>query len=292
MNDKLPNILITGSSGFVGRALIKNLAKDSNLFLVSRDKNFSYPGAKVFCGDLADQAFSKKIILGVDTVFYLAGYKKNIAHHVKYPNDFVFGNIEPLISFLRAAKDSSVKSIIYLSSTNVGLYKEGEKDGYVVGKYINELILKTFSDQYGIDVKIVRSAGIYGPGDNFDPETANFIPSIINKVYESVGEVSVWGTGKRKMQFVFIDDLVSNLVAVLKSGGNFFVVGNSEALAVNDIVGRIIELFGKKRVIKNDQAKPDKPTQLFEFNNVEKLKFSFDKGLAKTVDYYKTLGLV
>ena len=292
MNDKLPNILITGSSGFVGRALIKNLAKDSNLFLVSRDKNFSYPGAKVFCGDLADQAFSKKIILGVDTVFYLAGYKKNIAHHVKYPNDFVFGNIEPLISFLRAAKDSSVKSIIYLSSTNVGLYKEGEKDGYVVGKYINELILKTFSDQYGIDVKIVRSAGIYGPGDNFDPETANFIPSIINKVYESGGEVSVWGTGKRKMQFVFIDDLVSNLVAVLKSGGNFFVVGNSEALAVNDIVGRIIELFGKKRVIKNDQAKPDKPTQLFEFNNVEKLKFSFDKGLAKTVDYYKTLGLV
>jgi|SRR3989344_6025265 len=292
MNDKLPNILITGSSGFVGRALIKNLAKDSNLFLVSRDKNFSYPGAKVFCGDLADQAFSKKIILGVDTVFYLAGYKKNIAHHVKYPNDFVFGNIEPLISFLRAAKDSSVKSIIYLSSTNVGLYKEGEKDGYVVGKYVNELILKTFSDQYGIDVKIVRSAGVYGPGDNFDSETANFIPSIINKVYESVGEVSVWGTGKRKMQFIFIDDLISNLVGVSKSGGNFFVVGNPETLFVNDIVGRIIELSGKKLIIKNDLTKPDKSTQLFEFNNVEKLKFSFDKGLAKTVDYYKTLGLV
>ncbi len=289
MNKKSKNILITGASGFVGKALIRRLISENNLFLVSRDKNFSYPETKIFHGDLADQEFSKKIVYGIDTVFYLAGYKKNIAHHVKNPSDFVLGNIEPLISFLKAVKDSSVKKIIYLSSTNVALYKEGEEDGYVVGKYINELIFKSFAKQSEIDIKIVRSAGVYGPGDNFNPETANFIPSMVNKVYGSEKEISVWGSGKRELQFIYIDDLVSNLIEVSGSKENFFTVGNSESLTINEITDKIIKLAQKDLSIKNDTTKPDKSSILFKFNNIKAPEFNFDRGLTETMSYYKLL---
>lgn len=288
--DKQKNILITGANGFVGKALVKKLlGNKNNLFLASSDKKFKVVGAKMFYGDLSDHNFCKRIIPGIDIVFYLAGYKKNIAYHTKYPNDFVLGNVEPLISFLKAVKESSIKKIIYLSSTNVGLYKENEVDGYVIGKYINELILHSFSKQAGIDIKIVRSVGIYGPGDNFTPETANFIPAMINKVYENDKEISVWGTGKREMQFIFIDDLISNIIKISKSEKEFFIVGNPESLTVNKIVEKIIKLFGKHLIVKNDITRSDKPTQLFKFNNDESPKFTFDKGLKETVNYYRSI---
>ncbi len=289
-SEKKQNILVTGANGFVGKALVRELLKNGeNVFLVSRDKNFKSEGGEVFYGDLADVNFCKKIVDNIDAVYYLAGYKKNIAFHIKNPNDFVIGNVEPLISFLKAVKDSNVKKIIYLSSTNVGLYKEGEEDGYVVGKYINELILRSFIKQTGVDVKIIRSAGVYGPEDNFNPETANFIPSMINKVFESEKEISVWGTGKREMQFVYIDDLVANLIQAEKSDKSYFVVGNPENLTINGIALKLIELAEKDLVIKNDTTKPDKPTQLFEFINAVDPKWSFEKGLKVTLEYFKKI---
>lgn len=284
------NILITGASGFVGRALTdKLLFQKDKIFLISKDRNFKSGRAKVFYGDLNDGNFCRKIVKNIDLVYYLAGYKKNIAHHIKYPNDFVFGNIKPIFTFLEAIKDSAVKKIIYLSSTNVGFYKEGEEDGYIIGKYISELILKSFSGQFNIDVKIVRASGIYGPGDNFDLKVANFIPAIINKIFESTGEILVWGSGKRKVQFIFIEDIVSNLVAISNSPDKFFIIGNPESLTVNNIVKKIVKLSGRNLVIKNDLTKPDKQTVLFKFNNERKPKFNLEKGLKKTIDYYKKI---
>ena len=286
---KKQNILVTGASGFVGKVLVEKLLTDYKVFLVSKDDNFSHSNAIVYIGDLSDEVFCKKIVDGIDVVYYLAGYKKNISFHIKNPNDFIVGNVEPLISFLKAVKNSSIKQIIYLSSTNVALYKEGEEDGYVVGKYINELILKSFAKQCGIDIKIVRSAGIYGPGDNFDTESANFIPSMINKVFNSDGDISVWGTGERQIQFIYIDDLVDNLIKARESKSDFFTVGNSEVLTINDITNKIIELSMKSLKIINDPTKPDKPTHLFEFNNPTLTKLDFDNGLNETIKYYKTI---
>lgn len=283
------NILITGANGFVGKALVEKLSIDNNLFLVSRDSSCSCPNTVTHVGDLSDDFFCKKIVDGIDVVYYLAGYKKNISFHIKNPSDFVLGNVEPLISFLKAVKNSSIKKIIYLSSTNVALYKEGEEDGYVVGKFINELILKSFARQTEIDIKIVRSTGIYGPGDNFDPESANFIPTMINKISNSDEDIRVWGTGERQIQFIYIDDLVDNLIKARDSQSDFFTVGNSEVLTINDITTKIIELSGKKLKIINDPTKPDKPTHLFEFNNPSPIKFNFEVGLKETIKYYKTI---
>lgn len=283
-------ILIIGASGFVGRALVKSLlATKQKLFLVSRKKSFTCPKAKMYYGNLNNLNFCRKILKGIVIVYYLAGYKKNIAWHTKKPLEFISGNVWPLLNFLEALKDSRVKTLIYLSSTHVGYagLKEKSVDGYALGKYFNELALKSFAHQSKIDIKIARSAAIYGPGDNFDPKTANFIPAMINRIAKSKQELTVWGPGLRKLQFIYIDDLVANLISTSSKKANFFVFGNPEVVTVNQIVNKIIKLSKKDLAIKHDKLKPDKKTKLTTFKNLVKPKVGIDEGLRKTIEYYK-----
>lgn len=292
MEERKETVLVVGGSGFVGKALLQKLTQQYSVIVTSRDKDFVYPGVRILYGDLTDESFCIESLFGIDNVLYIAGYKKNIAHHVAYPYDFVIGNVDPLITFIKALQHSSVKRIVYLSSSNVGLYNPGERDGYVVGKYINELILNAFAQQYPIKVCIMRSVGVYGPGDNFNPDTANFIPAMIEKVYNSTGSVEVWGSGIRQMQFIYIDDLVNNLISVMKNSCTCAVVSHPQSLTINEIVEKIIKLSGKELVIKHNTMKPDKPSVLFEIHNECEPKVSFDEGLQNTLQFYKEINKI
>jgi len=284
------NILITGAGGFLGNALATHLAqKKVNLFLTARKKILAPDRAKVFYGDLEDPKFCKKILTGIDTVFYTAGFKKNIAVHTSLPFEALSGNVLPLATFLRAAKDSNVRKLVYVSSTIVEyMSAKNEKiDGYVWGKFINEMLVEAFAKETGVDVKIIRSAPLYGPGDNFDPKTANFIPSFIKRVMESEESVVIWGSGKRKLQFIYIDDLVRNMVAAGKSPLNFFVFGNPELVSVNDAARKILSISGRTLKIEHDLKKPDKETTLSKFDNLCVPEVDITTGLKRTVQYYR-----
>ena len=283
------NILITGASGFVGRALVEKLLKGKDdIFLVSRDRGFKYKNARVFYGNLEDQSFCKKIVKNIDIVYYLASFKKNIGVHTGAPFDVLVENVSPLLAFLEAVKVSKVRKIIYISSSIVeyALNQSDKLDGYVLGKYINELVLKSFSVQNNIDIKIIRPSAIYGPGNDFNLETANVIPSLIVKAKEAKNEMVIWGKGTRKLQFVYIDDLVSNLIATQESKEKFFNIGNAEVVSIKNLVLKITKLTGKKLKIINDLTKPDKETQLSKFNNLVKPKVKLDDGIKRTIKYY------
>ncbi|MCC2630515.1 MAG: wcaG [Candidatus Paceibacter sp.] len=289
-NKNQKNVLVIGASGFVGQALLKKLVTTkSDLFLVSRNKKFKYPDATIFYGDIENKKFSEKILKNIDTVFYLAAYKKNIAVHTNTPFEVLLHNVRPLLNFLEAAKNSQVKNIVYISSTNAAYALDADEmiDGYVYGKFITEMIAKAFSQETGISVKIVRSSAVYGPGDNLDPKTANFIPAMIRRVDEANDELVVWGKGKRKLQFMYIDDLVANILAAEKSHKDFLIFGNPEVVSVNDVVTKITTIIGKKLKISHDIAKPDKPTKLSTFQNIITPKINLDSGLQKTLDYYR-----
>ncbi|TSC68606.1 MAG: NAD-dependent epimerase/dehydratase [Parcubacteria group bacterium Gr01-1014_56] len=291
MKARKSNILVLGANGFVGRALAKKLLQDKNtVSLVSRDKKHRVAGAKMFHGDLTDPNFCKKILRGVEVVYYLASFKKNVAIHTRQPFDVVYENVLPLLTFLWATKTSAIKTLIYASSVNVkyAVSNNRETDGYVLGKYINELILKSFIAQTGIDVKIIRSSAVYGPGNDFNPEVANVIPLLIVKASYSGGKLVLRGKGKRKLQFIYIDDLVDNLIAIKNSCESFFVIGNNEAISVKDLASRIIKLVGKNVKIITGVTQEDKSTKLDIFNNVVRPKTNLDSGLRKTVAYYKT----
>lgn len=286
------NILITGASGFVGKALVSELSKKRyRLFLVTRDRNFSSPKGKIYRGDLESRDFCKTILKGIDCVYYLAAAKKNIAFHTSQPYEILRGNTVPLFSFLDAVKSRPVKKIIFLGSTIVDYVdsKVQEIDGYAFGKFVNELVLKVFQKQIPkTDIILLRSAAVYGSGDNFDPKTANLIPALIHRIDKSSERVEVWGRGKRRLQFIYIDDLIKNLaVCISAKVTQMPIIGNPETKSVDDIVKIIIRHFGKDIKIFHNTSQPDKPTSLVQFRNLVKPKVNLEEGLRRTIEYYR-----
>ena len=124
------NILIIGASGFIGQALTKKLLKTkNNIYLTSRDQQFKHTKVKkIYCGDLINPSFCKKILKKVDLVYYLAGYKKNLKWHLEQPFEFYDNNTLPLLNFLKALSSSRVKTVIYLSTINVSYFNPDDED--------------------------------------------------------------------------------------------------------------------------------------------------------------------
>lgn len=289
MQHSFGKTLVVGASGFVGRSLVRELAQ-RGVQVVAHTRNAQgvLPGVEVRHGDLNDLAVCVSLLQDIQTVIYLAAAKKNIKEHTERPFDFVIENARPFLTFTQALKKSSVSECIYLSSTHAEKEWESGTDGYAIGKYINELIVRPFHAQTGKSISIIRSGAVYGPGDNFDQQTANFIPSLIQRIDASEGEFVVWGTGEREMQFLYVDDLVENIIAAIGSRVSLATIGNPEVWSVNRIVGECMRLFKKEGMIQHDLSKPDKATQLFEFTNFVSPRIGLREGLQKTIAYYKT----
>lgn len=289
MQHSFGKTLVVGASGFVGRVLVRELGKrDVHVVAHTRNTQVVLPGVEMRYGDLNEYAVCMSLVKDIQTVVYLAAAKRNIKEHTERPFDFVAENVRPFLTFAQALKESPVSECVYMSSTHVEKEWESGADGYAVGKYINELVVMPFRTQTGKSISIIRSGAVYGPGDTFDQKTANFIPSLIQRIDVSEGEFVVWGSGERKMQFIYVDDLVENIIAAVGSGVSRANVGNPEVWSVNDIVGGCMRLFEKEGMIQHDLSKPDKATQLFEFTNFVPPRVGMIEGLEKTIVYYKT----
>ena len=89
------------------------------------------------------------------------------------------------------------------------------------------------------------------------------------------------------MQFIYVDDLVENIIAAVGSATTLATVGNPEVWSVNDIVSECMGLFKKEGMIQHDPTKPDKATQLFTFANLVSPRIDMKEGLKRVVEYYK-----
>lgn len=286
------SILVIGATGPVGKALLERLAgQGANVSAVTRKKSYGPNGIRVLRGDLSDASFCGRCLKGINTVFYTASHRKNIAWHVKEPWSFAEGNVAPLLNVLGALGRSSVKRFLYMSTIHVAYATDDNSpvDGYAFGKSINEMLVRAFAEQYPkVDMKIIRSTAVYGPHDSFDPDRANLIPAFIRKVDEAKGSMEIWGKGIRKMQFIYVDDVVDNLLAIARgTREKFFVLGNPAAYSIQQLADMVIKKFKKKLVITHDLGKPDKPTKLFAFHNKVKPKVSLSEGLEKTIQQYR-----
>jgi nucleoside-diphosphate-sugar epimerase len=102
----------------------------------------------------------------------------------------------------------------------------------------------------------------------------------MNKVRAADRELVVWGTGKRKLQFIHVADAAANLVAAARARGDFFMVGHPEAPRVDQVAQLLMRLMGKRLRIRHDLSKPDKPSKLFRFTNPARLRYDLRRGLA------------
>ena len=248
------NVLVTGGSGLIGRQVIDLLAyAGACLRSVSLDRVTVNSKAEYVVGDLADLAFCKEMVRDMDYVFHLAGIQGTVQTSAgKLASHFV-PTLMINTNVLEAARVHKVKKLVYTSS--IGAYADSgilREDDYKVesmpmsfagwAKRMAELQIHSYKVQYGMEnFAIVRLSNVYGPGDNFDPDTAMVIPSLMCRIFTGEDPLVVWGDGSVIRDFLYSRDAAEGTVLAICHGtaGGFVNIGSGKGHSISDVVGAL-----------------------------------------------------
>ena len=263
------NVLVTGGSGLIGRQVVELLAcANACLRSVSLDRIIVNAKADNIVGDLVNMDFCKEIVRDMDYIFHLAGIQGTVqTSSSKMASHFV-PTLMMNTNLLEAARLSKVKKLVYTSS--IGAYAENSilrESDYKVesvpmsfagwAKRMAELQIYSYKVQYGIDTfSIVRLSNIYGPGDNFNPETAMVIPALMQRIFNGEDPLVVWGDGTVVRDFLYSRDAAEGILLALHHGtaGDFVNIGSGKGHSIRDIITAMQSFINFNYVF--DAAKP------------------------------------
>ncbi len=249
--------LVTGGTGLIGREIARILNDYGAIVrVVSLDRVRVHPRVEHVFGDLTDLSFCLEQTAGVDFVFHVAGVKGSVEITKARPASFFV----PLLMFntniLEAARQNGVKKLVYTSS--IGAYASAEqfvetenRDGPPMDMYpgwakrMAELQIAAYREQYGLDWSIVRPCNVYGPGDNFDPNNAMVIPTLMMRIHRGEKPVKVWGDGSAIRDFAFSRDVAMGTIQALYFGtrGDFVNLGSGVGYTVLELVETLKEFI-------------------------------------------------
>lgn len=263
------SVLVTGGTGLIGRQIVEILCDaGAKVKLVSLDDIKVDDRAEHIRGDLTNFEFCKDVTRDMDFVFHVAGIKGSIEVTKKKPASFFV----PLLMFntnvLEACRVNKVKKVVYTSS--IGAYASAEVfretdnlDGPPMdmfpgwAKRMAELQVQAYKIQYGLEnFSIVRPCNVYGPGDNFDPENAMVIPTLMHRIYNKENPVVVWGDGSAIRDFAYSRDVAEGVILALYHGtkSSFVNLGSGKGYSVRELVETLNSFIDFNYVF--DSSKP------------------------------------
>ena len=246
------NTVVTGGTGLIGRQIVRVLCEaGASVTIVSLDKIAVHPQAEHVFGDLADFAFCKAVTRDVDFVFHVAGIKGSIEVTKSRPASFFVPLLMMNTNVLEACRLNRVRRVVYTSS--IGAYPSAEvftetddagdrppMDMYPGwAKRMAELQIRAYKIQYGLDnFAIVRPCNVYGPGDNFDPDNAMVIPSLMCRIRRGEDPVVIWGDGLAIRDFAFSEDVAEGVILALHHGtdSRFVNLGSGRGYTIKELV--------------------------------------------------------
>jgi len=299
------NALVTGGTGMIGREVVGILSyAGANVKIVSLDKIRLNDKAEHIFGDLTDFNFCKEICKDMDFVFHLAGIQGTAQTSKTKPASHFVPNLMMNTNILEAARRNKVKKVVFTGS--IGAYAEGEifresdyrydtqpMDFAAWGKRMAELQIHAYKVQYNLDnFSIVIPSHVYGPGDNFDPETALVIPSLMRKIYKKDNPVVVWGDGNAVRDFVFSRDVAQGAAQAIYYGTKSRIVnlGSGNGTSIRELVKTLNSFLDFN--YKFDLTKPSGfPKRVMDISLARKLigynpETSLPEGLKQTWDWF------
>lgn len=229
-------VLVTGGTGLIGRPLVEMLiAAGAEVTVVSLDDPSRAPkGSSFIKADLREFASCMDACKGQQIVFQLAGVKGSPAMTAKRPASFFVPTMQFSINMMEAARRNGAERFLFTSS--VGVYQPADvfyedsvwttfpspNDRFAGwAKRMGELQAEAYKIEYNWDkISIVRPANVYGPYDNFDPENAMVIPSLIRRVVEGERPLTVWGDGSPIRDFIHARDVARGMMMAVEKGIN------------------------------------------------------------------------
>lgn len=245
------NVLVTGGTGLIGRQIVNIICDASaQVKTVSLDKiNINNKAEHVY-GDLTSFEFCKEITKGMDFVFHIAGVKGSIEVTKLKPASFFVPLLMINTNMLEACRINEVKKIVYTSSigayASAEIFKETDNpEGSPMdmfpgwAKRMAEMQIQAYRIQYGLkNFSIVRPCNVYGPGDNFDPDNAMVIPSLMYRISNKENPVMIWGDGSAIRDFAYSKDIAEGIILALihGTGSGFVNLGSGRGVTIKELV--------------------------------------------------------
>ncbi len=245
------NVLVTGGTGLIGRQLVDLLCgAGAQVTIVSLDNIKINEKAEHILGDLSSFEFCKDITRNMDFVFHVAGVKGSIEVTKAKPASFFVPLLMMNTNMLEACRINKVQKVVYTSS--IGAYSAAEVftetenlDGPPMdmfpgwAKRMAELQIQAYNIQYGLhNFAVVRPCNVYGPGDNFDPNNAMVIPSLMHRIYNKENPVVIWGDGSAIRDFLYSRDAAEGVILALYYGtkSGFVNLGSGKGYYIKELV--------------------------------------------------------
>lgn len=299
-------IFVAGHDVMINSAILRRLKQDGFTNVVTRTSSEL---------DLTDQKVVFEFFMDEkpDYVF-LSGVKVGgILANSKYPAEFIYDNLQGQTNVIHYAWKSGVKKLLFLGSSCI--YPKGcaqpmkeeyllsgtlepTSEPYAIAKIAGIKMCQSYNLQYGTDYISVVPADLYGPNDDFDPETSHVLPALIRKVHEAKmsnkPEVIVWGTGSPRREFLHVDDLADACVFLMDNynGSAMINVGSGEDLSIGELAQVISDIIGFKGRVIFDESKTDgAPRKLLDISKIKKLgwspKINLKEGIRQTYQWYE-----
>ena len=263
------NVLVTGGTGLIGRQVV-DILRDAGakVKIVSLDRIKVDERAEHIFGDLRSFEFCQDVTKDMDFIFHLAGIKGSVEVTKAKPASFFVPLLMMNTNILEACRINEVQKVVYTSSigayASAEIFKEAENlEGSPMdmfpgwAKRMAELQIQAYRIQYGLDnFSIVRPCNVYGPGDNFDPNSAMVIPSLMYRIYHKEDPVVIWGDGSAIRDFAYSRDVAEGVILALYYGtkSHFVNLGSGRGYSIKELVETLHSFIDFN--YKFDPAKP------------------------------------
>ncbi|MEH3125085.1 GDP-L-fucose synthase [Agrobacterium cavarae] len=263
-------VWVAGHRGMVGSAIVRRLEQeDCEILTVGRDTV-----------DLANQAQTSEWIMEnrPQAVFLAAAKVGGILANDTRPAEFLYENLMIESNIIDASYRAGVEKLLFLGSSCIypkfaeqPIKEEALLTGsleptnewYAIAKIAGIKLTQAYRKQYGCDFISAMPTNLYGPGDNFDLNSSHVLPALLRKAHEAKmrgeKEITIWGTGTPRREFLHADDCADALVFLMKNYSNdgHVNVGSGDDISILELAVLICKIVGFEGDIKYDLSKPD-----------------------------------
>lgn len=300
------NVLITGGKGFLGSFIVDLLQR-------KKAKRIIAPTSKE-C-DLTKISNCKRVVQDVDIVFHLAAKVGGIGLNREKPAELFYDNLLMGIQLMNEAKKANVEKFIALGTicsypkfTPLPFSEESIWDGYPeetnapygLAKKMLLVQSQAYRQQYNFKSIVVFPTNLYGPKDNFDPDSSHVIPALILKIHNAnksnFKTISLWGDGSPTRDFLYVEDAARGIILAAEKYDDIQPInlGSGQEVSIKDLIITISKLMHYKGTINWDTSKPNgQPRRCVSTKRAEeKLSFrpsvSLKEGLRRTIKWFNS----